>query len=83
MLCADMRVVQDGDPIRIHLRGACINVRQRDGSPEQFKDRVQFFGELVSPAKWYTYLPGLGKYAPIERSHARFDQALVSFYDQQ
>ena len=56
---------------------------ERDGSPEQFKDRVQFFGELASPAKWYTYLPGLGKYAPIERSHARFDQALVSFFDQQ
>lgn len=56
---------------------------ERDGNPEQFKDRVQFFGELSSPAKWYTYLPGLGKYAPIERTHARFDQALLSFYDQQ
>mgnify|MGYP002144876195 CR=1 FL=1 len=56
---------------------------ERDGNPEQFKDRVQFFGELASPAKWYTYLPGLGKYAPIERSHVRFDQALLSFYDQQ
>ena len=56
---------------------------EHDGSPEQFRDRVQFFGELGSPAKWYSYLPGLGKYAPIERSHARFDQALLSFYDQQ
>ena len=56
---------------------------ERDGGAEQFRDRVQFFGELGSPAKWFTYLPGLGKYAPIERTHARFDQALLSFYDQQ
>lgn len=70
------------DPTKLKVPTLIIQ-GERDGSPEQFKDRVQFFGELVSPAKWYTYLPGLGKYAPIERSHARFDQALVSFYDQQ
>jgi pimeloyl-ACP methyl ester carboxylesterase len=56
---------------------------EKDGSPDQFKDRVQFFYEVASPAKVYTFLPGLGKYAPIERGHARFDQALLSFYDQQ
>lgn len=55
---------------------------EKDGNPDQFKDRVQFFTEVASPAKVYSYLPGLGKYAPIERGHARFDQALLSFYDQ-
>ena len=70
------------DPAKLKVPTLIIQ-GERDGTPEQFKDRVQFFGELASPAKWYTYLPGLGKYAPIERSHARFDQALLSFFDQQ
>ena len=70
------------DPAKLRVPTLIIQ-GERDGNPDQFKDRVQFFGELASPAKWYTYLPGLGKYAPIERSHARFDQALLSFYDQQ
>jgi pimeloyl-ACP methyl ester carboxylesterase len=56
---------------------------ERDGNPEIFADRVKFFQELGTPAKWYAYLPGLGKYAPIERNHARFDQALLSFLEQQ
>lgn len=56
---------------------------ERDGNPQQFDDRVEFFRELGTAAKSYTYLPGLGKYAPVERTHARFDQALLSFLDQQ
>ncbi len=55
---------------------------ERDGTSEQFADRVQFFQELGTVAKWYAYLPGLGKYAPIERSHLRFEKALVNFLDQ-
>ncbi len=56
---------------------------EHDGSPEQFADRVEFFHELGTSAKWYAYLQGLAKYAPIERNHARFDQALLSFLEQQ
>lgn len=78
----DLYKASSVDPAKLRVPTLIIQ-GERDGNPDQFKDRVQFFGELASPAKWYTYLPGLGKYAPIERSHARFDQALLSFYDQQ
>jgi pimeloyl-ACP methyl ester carboxylesterase len=70
------------DPNKIKVPTLIIQ-GERDGSPDQFHDRVDFFHELGTAAKWYAYLPGLGKYAPIERTHARFDQALVSFLDQQ
>lgn len=56
---------------------------EKDGSPENFTDRVQFFQEMATPSKWYTHLPGLGRHAPIERTHGRFDQALISFLDHQ
>jgi len=42
-----------------------------------------FFHHIGAAAKFYAFLPGLGKYAPIERGHGRFDQALLSFLDQQ
>lgn len=69
------------DPSRLKVPTLIIQ-GERDGSPEQFADRVQFFHELQTPAKRYEYLSGLGKYAPIERTHAKFDQALLSFLDQ-
>lgn len=70
------------DPSRIKVPTLIIQ-GERDGNPETFADRVHFFQELGTTAKWYAYLPGLGKYAPIERNHVRFDQALLSFLDQQ
>lgn len=69
------------DPARLKTPTLIIQ-GERDGSPDQFSDRVQFFHELASPAKQYIYLPKLGKFAPIERDHGRFDQALVNFLDQ-
>ena len=54
---------------------------EKDGSHEQFRDRVEFFQAMGSAAKSFSYLPGLGKFAPVEKNHAKFDQALVNFYD--
>jgi pimeloyl-ACP methyl ester carboxylesterase len=70
------------DPSKIKMPTLIIQ-GERDGTPDLFADRVEFFHELGTPAKWYAYLPGLAKYAPIERIHSRFDQALLSFLDQQ
>ena len=55
---------------------------ERDGSMESVQDRIQFFSQLASPGKWFTYLPGTGKYAPIERSRSKFEQVLLSFLEQ-
>jgi len=70
------------DPSKIKAPTLIIQ-GERDGNAELFGDRVQFFHGLGTSARWYAYLPGLGKYAPIERTHARFDQALLSFLEQQ
>ncbi len=56
---------------------------ERDGSPETVADRLNLFHELSSKDKWYVFLAGMGKYASIERTHARFDQVLVQFLEQQ
>lgn len=69
------------DPAKIKAPTLIIQ-GERDGNAELFADRVQFFHELGTAAKWYAYLPALGKYAPIEIAHARFDQALLSFLSQ-
>jgi pimeloyl-ACP methyl ester carboxylesterase len=55
---------------------------EKDGSKETLVDRGNFFRELGAKDKWYVVLRGMGKYAPIEREHARFDQALLSFLGQ-
>jgi pimeloyl-ACP methyl ester carboxylesterase len=55
---------------------------ERDGTAETIADRLAFFQAVASRDKWFVFLRGLGKYAPIERTHARFDQALIAFLDQ-
>jgi len=55
---------------------------ERDGSTESVQDRLQFFQQLATPGKWFTFMPGVGKYAPIERTRTKFDQTLLSFLDQ-
>lgn len=54
---------------------------EKDGTPEVTADRLKFFAEAASKDKWYVFLRGLGKFAPIERTHARFDQVLLGFLD--
>lgn len=78
----DLYKLSPVEPVKLKVPTLIIQ-GERDGSSENFGDRVQFFQELSAAAKWYTHLPGLGKYAPIERTHARFDQALISFLDHQ
>jgi pimeloyl-ACP methyl ester carboxylesterase len=55
---------------------------EKDNAHEALVDRGNYFRELGSRDKWYVVLRGLGKYAPIEREHARFDAALISFLQQ-
>lgn len=69
------------DPAKLKVPTLVIQ-GERDGSREQFADRVDFFHHIGAAAKFYSFLSGLGKYAPIERGHGRFDQALLSFLDQ-
>ncbi|MCS6911841.1 MAG: alpha/beta fold hydrolase [Myxococcales bacterium] len=69
------------DPTKIRVPVLLIQ-GERDGSAEALADRLAFFRELGSRDKWYVVLRGMGKYAPIEREHTRFDQALLSFLTQ-
>ena len=78
---ADLTRPSPIDPGKLKVATLVIQ-GERDGTPDQFGDRVQFFHQIGAAAKFYSFLPGLGKYAPIERGHARFDQALLSFLDQ-
>lgn len=55
---------------------------EKDNAAETVADRMNYFRELGARDKWYVVLRGLGKYAPIERDHARFDQALLGFLQQ-
>jgi pimeloyl-ACP methyl ester carboxylesterase len=68
------------DPARVKVPTIFLQ-GERDGSAEVVADRLAFFREMASKDKWYVFLRGLGKYAPIERGHARFDQVLLSFLD--
>ena len=69
------------DPAKIKVPTLVLQ-GERDGSMEVVADRMQFFQQLGSPGKWFTFLPGVGKYAPIERTRSKFDQTLLSFLDQ-
>ena len=69
------------DPAKIKVPTLVLQ-GERDGSMEVVADRMQFFQQLRSPGKWFTFLPGVGKYAPIERTRSKFDQTLLSFLDQ-
>lgn len=69
------------DPSRIKAPVLLIQ-GERDGSPDVYADRLAFYRELASREKWFLFLPGLGKFAPIEKGHARFDQMLTTFLNQ-
>lgn len=69
------------DPAKVKVPTLLVQ-GERDASPETVHDRMSFFQQLASPGKWFTFVPGVGKYAPIERTRSRFDQALLSFLEQ-
>lgn len=77
----DMTKPSPVDPSKLKVPTLILQ-GERDGSPDVVQDRLQFFGQLSSPAKWFAFLPGMGKYAPIERTRSRFDQTLLSFLEQ-
>lgn len=77
----DMLRASAVDPAKIKSPTLIIQ-GERDGAPELLSDRLQFFQRLGTAAKSYSILAGLGKYAPIERPHTRFDQVLVNFLEQ-
>jgi pimeloyl-ACP methyl ester carboxylesterase len=53
----------------------------RDAEPALMQDRLDFFSKLGAHARWFVVVPGLGKYAPIERKHERFENALLGFLE--
>lgn len=53
----------------------------RDVEEKLLADRMEFYKSLASRTKWFVVLPGLGKYAPIERQRVRFESALLEFLD--
>ncbi len=54
---------------------------ERDTDGEVLSDRLDYFKALGTKAKWFVVLAGLGRYAPLERGHARFEKALLDFLD--
>jgi pimeloyl-ACP methyl ester carboxylesterase len=54
---------------------------EHDGDAEALSDRLDYFKALATKSKWFVVLAGLGRYAPLERGHQRFEKALLDFLD--
>jgi len=70
------------DPAKVKAPTLII-MGDRGEDANAMTDRLEFDKTLASHNKWMVMLPGLGKYAPVERGHAKFDTALISFLDNQ
>lgn len=68
------------DPLRIKSSTMLI-MGDRDADAETVSDRLEFYKALATHSKWFVTVPGLGKFAPVERGRARFEAALMSFLD--
>lgn len=69
------------DPTKIRAATLLI-MGEKEADSATVGDRVAFFQSLGSHTKWFTILSGLGKYASFERGRARFESALIAFFDQ-
>ena len=75
--------MNNGSTLKVKIKGPVLLLQgERDATPEIVADRLAFFQALSSKDKWFVFLRGLGKHAPIERIHAHFDQVLIAFLDQ-
>ncbi len=68
------------DPSRVKAPTLLI-MGDRDSDADVLGDRIEFYKALASRNKWFITVPGLGKYATVERGRARFEAALESFLD--
>jgi pimeloyl-ACP methyl ester carboxylesterase len=69
------------DPARLKVPTLMLQ-GARDAEPAVMQDRLDFFKALAAHTKSFEVLAGLGKYASIEKSHARFEAAMIAFLDQ-
>jgi pimeloyl-ACP methyl ester carboxylesterase len=69
------------DPVKVTAPTLLV-MGDRGETTELIQDRLDFYKSLTAKNKWFVMLPGLGKYAPVERGRARFESALLSFLDQ-
>jgi pimeloyl-ACP methyl ester carboxylesterase len=67
-------------PKRVTVPTLLINA-ERESDDDTVADRLAYFKGLGTPHKWFVLLPGLGKYALVERQHGRFEKALLDFLD--
>ena len=68
------------DPAKIR-NSTMIIMGDKDTEPATVQDRMEFYRGLASRSRFFAIIPGLGKYAPMERNHARFEAAVVAFLD--
>jgi pimeloyl-ACP methyl ester carboxylesterase len=75
----DLNRASPVDPAQLHSPTLLIMGDREITDANVLQDRIDFFRGLTSRSKWFVVLPGLGKYATVERGHARFDTALTAF----
>ncbi|MSP63537.1 MAG: alpha/beta fold hydrolase [Myxococcales bacterium] len=68
------------DPLKLRAPTLMI-MGDKDMEPAVLEDRIGFFKNLVAKNKWFIVVPGLGKFAPVERGRAKFEASLLAFLD--
>ena len=69
------------DPLKIRNSTLVIMGDREVSDQTAFQDRLDFYKSLASRSRWFAIVPGVGKYAPMEKQHARFEAAIVQFLD--
>jgi pimeloyl-ACP methyl ester carboxylesterase len=68
------------DPTKVKAPTLIIS-GDRGEDAQVTNDRIEFYKNLATHNKWLVTVPGLGKYAPVERNRARFESVVVAFFD--